>query len=329
MEYMRYTTIALALGIVLDFLLGDPRGWRHPVMAIGTLIQKTEKVLRRIFPKSKRGQQTAGVFQVILVSACSLLVPAVLLVLCYRLHPAAGIIFEMVVCYYMLAAKSLKTESMLVAEALRTEGLCAGQKAVAMIVGRDTHRLDETGVVKAAVETVAENTSDGVIAPLCYMACFGALGGVFYKAVNTMDSMTGYKNEAYQYYGTAAARLDDVLNFIPARICAAMMLLACVFLKLDVKNAWRIFKRDRYQHASPNSAQTEAVMAGALGIQLAGAAWYFGEKHEKPVIGDAKRPVEMEDIARSNRLMYATVLLTALLVLGIKTIVIAMLIRGV
>lgn len=318
MDLFICSTVALFFGILLDFILGDPHGWWHPVIGIGKIITKTEKIVRNIFPKTKKGERVGGIVLAVVVILLSVAIPAVLLYAAYRLHPIVGMVLEAVMCYAMLAAKSLKTESMKVAEALEQDGLEAGRKAVSMIVGRDTERLDETGVIKAAVETVAENTSDGVIAPLIFMGIFGALGGFFYKSINTMDSMIGYKNEKYQYLGTAAAKLDDVVNFIPARISAMMMILSAFLCGMDGKGAFRIFKRDRYNHASPNSAQTESVMAGALGVQLAGDAWYFGVKHEKPTIGDAKRTVELLDIRRSNRLMYATTVLTALVVMGIR-----------
>lgn len=315
-------TIALALGIVLDFILGDPHGWWHPVIGIGNIITKTETVVRKIFPKSKGGERIGGIVLVWFVILVSVAVPAVLLYAAYRIHRIAGVSLEAVMCYTMLAAKSLKTESMKVAEALERDGLEAGRKAVSMIVGRDTQRLDETGVIKAAVETVAENTSDGVIAPLIFMGIFGAVGGFFYKAINTMDSMIGYKNDRYRYFGTAAAKLDDVVNFLPARVSAVVMIAAAFLCGMDGKGAFRVFKRDRYQHASPNSAQTESVMAGALGVQLAGEAWYFGVKHDKPTIGDAKRAIEISDIKKSNRLMYVTTVLTAVMVLGIRIMIV-------
>lgn len=314
-------TIALALGIVLDFMLGDPHGWWHPVIGIGKIITKTETVVRKIFPKNKRGERIGGIVLVWFVILVSVAVPAVLLYVAYGIHRIAGVSLEAVMCYTMLAAKSLKTESMKVAEALKHDGLEAGRKAVSMIVGRDTQRLDETGVIKAAVETVAENTSDGVIAPLIFMGIFGAVGGFFYKAINTMDSMIGYKNDRYRYFGTAAAKLDDVVNFLPARVSVVVMIAAAFLCGMDGKGAFRIFQRDRYQHASPNSAQTESVMAGALGVQLAGEAWYFGVKHDKPTIGDAKRAIEISDIKRSNRLMYVTTVLTAVMVLGIRIMI--------
>ena len=213
--------------------------------------------------------------------------------------------------YQILATKCLQVESMKVYQELKKGDIAASRKVVSMIVGRDTECLDETGVAKAAIETVAENTSDGVIAPMICTAIGGPILGFFYKAVNTMDSMVGYKNDRYLYFGRTAAKLDDIVNYIPARISALLMVISCFFCgkEFDGKRAWYIFKRDRYNHASPNSAQTEAVCAGALGIRLAGNASYFGKIVEKPYIGDAERAVETEDIKRANRLLYATAVL--------------------
>jgi adenosylcobinamide-phosphate synthase len=193
---------------------------------------------------------------------------------------------------------------MKVYKALKNGDVEAARYAVSMIVGRDTERLDTEGITKAAVETVAENTSDGSVAPLIFMLAGGAIGGVFYKAINTMDSMIGYKNDRYIYFGTAAAKLDDIVNFIPARISAAAMLASAFFLRLDYKNGLKIFKRDRFNHKSPNSAQTEAVCAGVLEIRLAGDAYYFGQLVKKPTIGDGLRNIEPEDIRRACRLLY-------------------------
>ena len=318
MEVIIYSAAALFLGFLLDTVVGDPQGWYHPVMAIGWLIEHMERFLRRMFPQSAAGERLAGVVLAAVIPAVFTMGSGAALFVCYRIHPAVGILAEALMCGSLLAAKSLKTESLQVAKELEEEGLEAAREAVSMIVGRDTDRLDEPGVIKAAVETVAENTSDGVIAPLLFMACFGGAGGFFYKSVNTMDSMVGYQNDAYQYFGTAAAKLDDLVNFIPARVSALMMVAACALCCMNPREAWRIFRRDRKKHASPNSAQTEAVMAGALGIRLAGDAWYFGKKKEKPFIGDNLRPVEREDIARSNRLMYYTTGLTAAAVLAVK-----------
>ena len=270
-----------------------------------------------VFHEPKK-ELAGGVLLVICVLTISTAIPLVILLVCYRICFWLGFAVQSYMCYTILATKSLKTESMKVAEALQTDGLEAGRKAVSMIVGRDTQNLTETGVVKAAVETVAENTSDGILAPMFYMAIGGPVLGYFYKAVNTMDSMVGYKNDKYLYFGRAAAKFDDVMNFIPARLSALLMILAAPLVKLDGASAWKIFKRDRLNHASPNSAQTEAVMAGALQVQLAGDAWYFGKKHEKPTIGDSVRPVEIEDIARANKLLYAASLLGMLLFCGIR-----------
>lgn len=242
-------------------------------------------------------------------------VPAVILSVAYKYFWQLGLALESFWCYQIFATKSLKVESDRVYIALKDKGLEAGRKAVSMIVGRDTQNLTEEGVTKAAVETVAENTSDGVIAPLFYMLIGGAVLGFTYKAINTMDSMVGYKNDKYQWFGTAAAKLDDVVNFIPARVSAVLMILAAYLTGMDGKNATCIFRRDRFNHKSPNSAQTEAVMAGALDVQLAGDAWYFGKLHKKPTIGDPVREMELLDIRRSHKLLYGTAMLG--LILGI------------
>lgn len=263
--------------------------------------------------KNKRGERIGGVILVVIVVSVSTVVPFGILYVAYHVQFWLGIMIESFMCYQILAARSLQKESDLVYLALRDEGIEVARKAVSMIVGRDTESLDEEGVTKAAVETVAENTSDGVIAPLCYMILGGAVLGFTYKSINTMDSMVGYKNEKYQYFGTAAAKLDDVVNYIPARISALLMIIAAFLTGMNGKNAWKIFWRDRYNHKSPNSAQTESVMAGALDIQLAGDAWYFGKLHKKPTIGDSIRVIEIEDIRRSHKLMFGTEILAMLL----------------
>lgn len=302
---MRIGIEAVILGVLLDFMFGDPVWLYHPVRLMGKCITFLEGILRRIFPKSKTGERIAGAVLLILTVAVSTAVPAALLSVLYHLNFFAGFALESFFCYQMLAAKSLKTESMKVYRELQKKDIAGARYAVSMIVGRDTEHLDEAGVTKAAVETVAENASDGVIAPLFYMMLGGAAAGFAYKAVNTMDSMIGYKNEKYRYFGTAAARLDDVVNFIPARLSGLALIAAAMFTGEDWKNAWRIFRRDRRNHASPNSAQTESAMAGALRVRLAGDAWYFGKLHEKPYIGDDLRKIEAEDIVRANRMLYA------------------------
>ena len=258
---------------------------------------------------NKVGERIGGGILVLIVIIVSTGIPAAILHVAYHAGWQFGVILESFWCYQILATKSLKVESDRVYDALKNRGLEAGRKAVSMIVGRDTQNLTEEGVIKAAVETVAENTSDGVIAPLFYMLIGGAVFGFTYKAINTMDSMIGYKNDRYQWFGTAAAKLDDVVNFIPARLSAVLMILTAYLTGMDGKNAAYIFRRDRFNHKSPNSAQTEAVMAGALDIQLAGDAWYFGTLHKKPTIGEPLRRIELLDIRRSHKLLYGTALL--------------------
>ncbi len=209
-------------------------------------------------------------------------------------------------CWQIIAVKSLKKESMNVYNELENGTINSARKAVSRIVGRDTQSLTDEGVTKAAVETVAENTSDGIIAPLFYMLIGGPVLGFLYKAVNTMDSMIGYKNEKYMFLGRAAAKTDDLFNFIPARLSAFFMIISAFILKYDYKNAYKIFKRDRFNHKSPNSAQTESVCAGALNVMLAGDAWYFGKLVKKPTIGDDIRKIEHSDIIKANRLMILT-----------------------
>lgn len=295
-------TLPMFIGFIIDIILGDPYSLPHPVRAIGTLISKLEKFVRSRFDNLRKG----GVFLAIAVLVISTLAPLLVLILCYRINVVLGVAVESVMCWQLVAARCLQKESMKVCRALEENDTEKARKAVSMIVGRDTEVLDEKGIIKAAVETVAENTSDGVTAPIMYISLGGAALGFFYKAANTMDSMIGYKNEKYADIGRFAARLDDLLNFIPSRLTALAMILSVYLLRLDGKNAFYIWRRDRRNHASPNSAQTESVCAGSLDIRLAGDAYYFGELHKKEFIGDDIRPPENEDIRRANRLMYCT-----------------------
>ena len=311
---MIYHMTAFIAGFVLDLLIGDPYCLPHPVRWIGKLIDYlTNKLLKQEYTSKKKNGN--GLILAILVILATVLISASILVVSYTINSYFGIIIESVMSYQCLASKSLYAESMKVYHALKERGLEAGREAVSMIVGRDTASLDETGVTKAAVETVAENTSDGVIAPMVYLAIGGPVLGMAYKAINTMDSMIGYKNDRFYDFGKYAAKLDDIVNYIPARISALLMILSFLFLGpgYSMSNAFRIFKRDRYNHASPNSAQTESACAGALGIKLAGPASYFGKIVEKPFIGDGLRAVELEDIKRANKLMLATSVVCELL----------------
>ncbi len=326
---MIYHLTAFIAGFILDILLGDPQGWPHPIRWIGSLIAKlTGTFLEISDKKSTENERSAakrklGLLTVIIVIAISAGLTFLALFVSYTINTIFGIIIEAVITYQCIATKSLYVESMKVYHALKNDGIEAGRHAVSMIVGRDTASLDENGVTKAAVETVAENTSDGVIAPLIYLAIGGPVLGIAYKAINTMDSMIGYKNDKYLDFGRAAAKLDDIVNFIPSRISAWLMIFACLFLGRDfsASNALRIFKRDRFNHASPNSAQTESVCAGALGLQLAGPASYFGKIVEKKFIGDKLREIDLEDIKRANRLMFATAIICEVLTCTVVTFI--------
>ena len=326
---MCYHIIAFIAGFVLDLLIGDPHFIPHPVRLIGSLISFLDKRLNSDVKYNSSENEAnltkykRGVLLVFTVIFATFAVSVIILVAAYSINLYAGVIVESVMTWQILATKCLRVESMRVYDALRTDGVEAGRRAVSMIVGRDTSVLDEAGVTRAAVETIAENTSDGVIAPMLYTAIGGPVLGFVYKAVNTMDSMLGYKNDKYMYFGRFAARLDDVVNFIPARISAYLMI-AAAFIggrQFDGRNAYRIFKRDRFNHASPNSAQTESVCAGALRVQLAGDAVYFGKLVKKKYIGDRLREIEYEDIKRANRLMYITAFLCELLSVAVMSLV--------
>lgn len=326
---MCYHIIAFIAGFVLDLLIGDPHFIPHPVRLIGSLISFLDKRLNSDVKYNSSENEAnltkykRGVLLAFTVIFATFAVSVIILVAAYSINLYAEGIVEAVMTWQILATKCLRVESMRVYDALSTDGVDAGRRAVSMIVGRDTSVLDEAGVTRAAVETIAENTSDGVIAPMLYTAIGGPVLGFVYKAVNTMDSMLGYKNDKYMYFGRFAARLDDVVNFIPARISAYLMI-AAAFIggrQFDGRNAYRIFKRDRFNHASPNSAQTESVCAGALRVQLAGDAVYFGRLVKKKYIGDRLREIEYEDIKRANRLMYITAFLCELLSVAVMSLV--------
>jgi adenosylcobinamide-phosphate synthase len=320
---MTYHIIAFVAGFIIDLILGDPYQLPHPIRLIGNFITKLEKILLgKIKERNEKKELQRGIMLVIIVLLSTVIVTTLILILSYRINIYFGIIVEAIMTYQILATKCLKVESMKVYHSLKNQTLEEARKAVSMIVGRDTQCLDEIGVAKAAIETVAENTSDGVIAPMLYTALGGPILGFIYKAVNTMDSMIGYKNDKYIYFGRAAARLDDVVNFIPSRISAYIMISASFLAgkSFSGKGAYTIYKRDNRKHASPNSAQTESVCAGALGIQLAGDASYFGKIVHKPFIGDSLRKVEYEDIRRANKLVYMTAFICEILCVAVMII---------
>jgi adenosylcobinamide-phosphate synthase len=354
-SFIIFNTICILTGIVLDLLVGDPIGFIHIVIVIGRYISFLEKKLYKDTDDDKTMEFKGSVIAFI-VPVTVMILAGIVLVISFKIHPAVYFVIESFLCWQAVAARDLAYESMRVYKALNGEKITIpdfenggkivldavnksalegedaqnllkkqklenARRAVSLIVGRDTDSLDETGVIKAAVETVAENTSDGIIAPLFYMFLGGGALAVMYKAVNTLDSMLGYKNDKYMHFGSASAIQDDYWNYIPSRLSALLICLAAFFTKMDHKNAYRIWKRDRYKHESPNSAQTESACAGALNIQLAGDASYFGHIKHKDTIGDPVRPVERDDIKRACRLMYATSFLMMMIGLIIRILV--------
>lgn len=335
---MIYHMTALLCGFIIDLIIGDPYCIPHPIRWIGNYISFIEKGHRDAIDKKYDSERDIskklrmkGMCLVMTVCLTTVLISALILGTAYYFNRIAGCVIEAIMSWQILAARSLKTESMKVYKALTEydsecayeEKLIKARRAVSMIVGRDTDVLDEAGIIKATVETVAENTSDGVIAPMIYLAIGGPVLGFLYKSINTMDSMVGYKNDKYIDYGRYAARLDDIVNYIPARISAFLMIFVTLVSGRDfnTKSAYRIYVRDRYNHASPNSAQTESVCAGALGLQLAGDASYFGKIVKKPYIGDKTREIEDKDIIRANRLMYGTAVVNLILCLAIMGLI--------
>jgi len=307
---MLIVLLALLTGFILDLIFGDPHGMPSPVIFMGKLITALEGPLRKAFPKTAGGERAAGGVLAFILCAVSFGIPWLVLYLAAFVSPILVFVLQAFWCYQVLATRCLRDESMKVHAALVDGDLPRARTAVSYIVGRDTAALSFAGVTKATVETVAENTADGVIAPMLCFAIGGAPLALMYKAINTMDSMIGYKNDVYRHFGTVAARADDVANWIPARVAGLLMICASALSGFDGKGAWRIWRRDRFNHASPNSAQTESVCAGALDVQLAGDACYFGKLVKKKTIGDDLRPIESEDIVRANQLLYTTAALS-------------------
>lgn len=306
---------SVVLGFLLDCALGDPKWLWHPVCAIGKLISRTEKLLRRLFPKTPRGETAAGLLLWLIVCGLSFAVPFLLLRFLRGVHFWLGFAAETLLCYQIFARRCLADAGAHVQRALAVS-LDEGQKAVAMYVGRDTSALDEAGVIRATVETIAENLNDGVVAPMVFLLLGGAPLGFLYKAVNTLDSMVGYRNERYEYLGKVSAKLDDVCGFVPARLSAVCLIAGAGMLGYDSRNALRVYRRDRNRHKSPNAGQTEAACAGALHVQLGGDAVYFGKTVHKATLGDPGRQITKADIGRACDLMTMASVL-ALLVCGV------------
>jgi len=309
------TILSLLTGYILDLLIGDPKNIPHPICFIGNLISFCEKKLRKAVANSPKSLRIAGSIVTIIVVVLSTIIPIIILIIATQIHPIARFVVESIMFWQILATKSLQKESMRVFHSLKEKDILKSRFHLSMIVGRDTAKLNEVEMIKATVETIAENTSDGVIAPMLYCALGGAPLGFAYKAINTMDSMLGYKNEKYIDFGRASAKLDDIANYLPSRICAGIMILASYLLGMNGKNAFKIWARDKRKHKSPNSAQTESVCAGALEIQLAGDAIYGGKVLAKEFIGDNIRPIEPEDIKRANKLMIMTSIVSMTLII--------------
>ena len=305
------------LGFALDALLGDPKWFPHPVCAVGKLISCMEKLLRRLFPPRKGAMIFAGVVLWIVVCGVSFAVPFLVLRFLSRINFWLGFAANSILCWLIFARKSLSEAGQHVYRAVK-ESVEEGRKAVAWYVGRDTAALPEEGVIKAAVETIAENLTDGVVSPLIYMLIGGAPLGMLYKAVNTLDSMVGYHNEKYEYLGKFSAKMDDIFNFIPARLSALCIIAGAGMLRLDNRSALRIYRRDRNLHKSPNAGQTESACAGALHIQLGGDASYFGKTVRKAAFGDPLRRVNRTDILATIDLMNAASVLALALCCAIR-----------
>ena len=314
-----HTIVACIAGVALDFVLGERLSAICPAVLFGKLIAAFEPALRKRFPATEQGERTAGTVLVIIVCAVALLVPIAILALCALVWEWLPVIVSAFWLYQIVATKGLADAGMKVYDALESGNLESSRTEVGMIVGRDTQNLDEAGITRATVETIAENTSDGSVAPLFWFVIGGAPLAMLYKAINTMDSMIGYKNEKYRYFGTCAARLDDVANWIPARLCAFALMVAALFTPdASAARAFKIWLRDRRKSPSPNSAQTESAVAGALGVRLLGPAYYFGELHDKEFIGDDMRAIEPADIMRANRLMYGAVIIATIVFCAVR-----------
>lgn len=309
--------IQILLAVLLDLLLGDPRRLPHPVRLIGRGITALENPLRRV----TSSQRVNGALLAVIVVGATGGVTFAVLWLAAQIHPLAADILAVVFLYTTLSIRDLGKHAMDVYRALKSGNLADARQKVSFMVGRDTDALDEKGVIRAAVESVAENTVDGIIAPLFFAALFGPVGAMMYKAASTLDSMVGYKNEKYLHFGWASARLDDVANFIPARLTAPLMAIGALITGNRPMQALHICLRDRKNHASPNAGIPEAMMAGALGVCLGGPLYRKGVLTELPTLGDAFVSLEMKHILKANYMMLASSLLAAVLFTGVRWLI--------
>ncbi len=300
-------SLVILLALLLDLTIGDPHWLPHPVVAVGHLIRRLDRGLRRDW----LNQRLAGVFLLLIIVISTVGTTWILLKVLAALLPLAGWIAAVLVSSTCLAARSLHKESSRVASALLAGDLPTARRYLSYIVGRDTDQLEEPGIWRAVVETVAENTSDGIIAPLFWLTIGGPVAAMAYKAVSTLDSMVGYRNRRYLQMGWASARMDDLLNYIPARISALLLVIAAPLAGCSASGAARITLRDRLKHQSPNSGHPEAAAAGALGVRLGGAASYSGVPSWKEYIGDALQPPDERAYRSMIKLMYISTLLMA------------------
>ena len=311
MNFITRHLAIITLGYLMDLLVGDPYWFPHPVRLMGWYINQAQKWIRRAFP-TDRGLKFGGVLLLLSTVLLTLAITIGIVLGLKAISPIAAFIGQVLLCWMILSTKGLAYEANMVKKALEI-GLEEGRNRVGYIVGRDTAELSEQEVIKATIETVAENTTDGIVSPLLYLCLGGVYAGMVFKAVSTLDSMVGYMNKKYQHIGWASAKTDDVLNYIPARITGYLMVLSAWLLHLDFRGSFRIMKRDHANHKSPNCAWSESAVAGALGIQLGGTHLYFGEEVYKPTIGDDERPATPEDIQTTNAIMYWTAFLALIL----------------
>jgi adenosylcobinamide-phosphate synthase len=309
--------IELTIGYILDLIIGDPQNPIHPVRLIGSLCKNIEKLFRKLFKSSLK---VAGGLTWIFSVAIVFFINYIIVISSFNINRVFGIIISGIIIYFSISTKALKVEGLKVVSYILKDDIEGARKQLSYIVGRDTKSLDEKAILRAVVETVAENMSDGVVAPIFYAGLFGAPGAMVYKAINTMDSMFGYKNDKYKDFGFFPAKLDDVFNYIPARLTGLLIVFVSLLLNLNYKESFKIYLRDRNNHSSPNSAHPEAAVAGALGLRLGGANYYFGKLVKKPTIGDELKDIEVRDVYKTNNILYLVSFFSYLLALSLTVI---------